>query len=161
MARDVLGLFALRPNQAIRPERIRAALWPMRPPASAAANVRSHVAELRRLLAASGTSPALQVGSLGYELVAAADEVDALSFRRSVGRARAQAADGRSVEAAESYAEALALWRGPVLDGAVALGPVQPEAAWLEEPRLAETEEMTLLRLSLCPPSGVTPDFPA
>lgn len=149
MARDLLGLFALRPNQPIRAERIHAVLWPEAAPASAAANVRSHVTELRRLMVAGGTGTTLRSGPFGYELVAAPEAVDASQFRRSVGQARALALAGQAGEALSSYRRSLALWRGPVLDGAVVLAPVQGVVAGLEELRMAVAEEMTTLRLAL------------
>ncbi len=62
MGRRLLAMLALRPNVVVRADWIVTGLWDGAPPASAAANLRSYLADLRRLFALgspSGRSPAL------------------------------------------------------------------------------------------------------
>ena len=50
LARVLLGILALRANTAVSVDWIVDALWDGRPPRSAAANLRSYLADLRRLV---------------------------------------------------------------------------------------------------------------
>ncbi|MEU5696945.1 AfsR/SARP family transcriptional regulator [Actinosynnema sp. NPDC020468] len=146
MAGVLLGLLAIRANRTLSVECIIDALWPGKPPASAAANVRSHLAELRRLLPA--TDPVIVTSRDGYALVARPDGVDVTHFRLLVAEGRRSR--GRSdVEAERSLARAVALWRGPVLAGVPVPDVLRPDVAVLEEQRLDAVEDLLEVRLAL------------
>ncbi|MFJ7209920.1 BTAD domain-containing putative transcriptional regulator [Streptomyces sp. NPDC098789] len=83
--------------------------------------------------------------STGYRLEASGLEVDADRFTREVSEARQLRSGGQEMDAYTGLRRALALYRGPVLEGLAdyPFGPV--EAARLEQARLRATEvEMDL-----------------
>jgi len=147
MARTLLGVLALRANRAVPVATLVSALWPEQVPASAAANVRSHIAELRRLLPPGG--PTLQAGADGYALLSDATGVDALHFRQLLTGGRRLASAGDAASAADRYAKALALWRGPVLAGESVPALVAAEAVVLDDLRLRCLEELVDVRFTL------------
>ncbi|WP_436500539.1 AfsR/SARP family transcriptional regulator [Actinokineospora sp. HUAS TT18] len=147
MARALLGMFALRANRVLGSEWIVDGLWPVRPPRSAAANVRSHVAELRRLLGPVG--PRIETSGDGYVLLARPDDVDATLFGQLVAESHRHRDAGAAVAAADCLTHALGLWRGTVLEGVPVPEVVRSDAAVLDEARGCAAEELGDLRLAL------------
>jgi DNA-binding SARP family transcriptional activator len=143
MARILLGVFALRANRPLAVEWLIDSLWPARPPASAAANVRSHIAELRRLL--KDDQPSIETLDDGYMLVTRPDGVDALRFRELL----AEAGRSSGADAARSLTHAVELWRGDVLAGVPIPAPVQAEAAVLDDLRISAIEQLVDIRLAM------------
>ncbi|GLZ33776.1 hypothetical protein Lesp02_59640 [Lentzea sp. NBRC 105346] len=146
MARVLLGVFALRPNRLLSLDWIIDGLWSGHPPPSAAANVRSHITELRRLL---GPKPLIETAPDGYLMLADPDDVDASRFSDLVARGRRHRAAGAVADAAGCFAAALSLWRGDVLEGVPMPSIVEAEAVVLEDLRMTTTEELIDTRLSL------------
>jgi DNA-binding SARP family transcriptional activator len=135
LARLLLGVLALRPNTAVRREWLADALWSGRPPASAAANLRSYVAELRRAL------PARIVADRdGYRLEAAPDGLDLLRFEAYAAAGTRALAAGLPDVAADRLGRARAQWRGPLFDGTAIPPALAAAAAALEDRRLAAAE---------------------
>jgi DNA-binding SARP family transcriptional activator len=143
MARVLLGVFALRSNRPLAVEWLIDCLWPDRPPASAAANVRSHIAELRRLL--DSDQPSIETLDEGYTLVTQPDGVDALWFRQLLAEARRLSGE----QAVQSLTRAVELWRGEVLEGVPIPAPVQAEAVMLDDLRISAIEQLVDIRLAL------------
>ncbi|WP_309110529.1 AfsR/SARP family transcriptional regulator [Saccharothrix sp.] len=150
MVRVLLGVLAVRANRALPPEWLIDALWPEKPPPSAAANVRSHLAELRRTLAnlAPG-GPCIVTSRDGYVLAAAPDAVDVTRFQRLVREGRELHAHGEDAAAAHSLERAVALWRGPVMAGVPIPDVVRPDVTVLEEQRVSAVEDLAEVRLAL------------
>ncbi|MGH1551885.1 AfsR/SARP family transcriptional regulator [Streptomyces sp. L7] len=73
-------------------------------------------------------------------------ELDLHRFQALVDLGRGQAAEGRYRAAGDTLDQALGLWRGPALGGAVSVA-LRAEAARLEEMRLAAVEAMIGARL--------------
>lgn len=159
MARILLGMFALRPNRPISIDWIIDGLWPSYPPASAAANVRSHIAEFRRLLGTG--NPALETVDDGYLLAAQPGEVDALWFQHLLREGRRNRSIGAEAAAARCLTEALGLWRGEVLAGMAVPMAVQPQAVALEEERISAMEELADIRLALGHQHDLVPELKA
>ncbi len=109
----LLGLLALQPNSVVSRDEIVDMLWGDVPPASHAHLVHTYVGRLRRLLGPPPGPRLAAVARGGYVLAADEQQLDLLRFTALTDRA-AQA-DG--AEAAELYAAALELWRGPLLTG--------------------------------------------
>lgn len=148
MARVLLGMLALRPNRRLTLEWIIDGLWPEQPPASAAANVRSHIAALRGLLpSAEGT--AIETLDDGYALVTGRKGLDALLFEHLVHEGRHRRSTGEDAAAARVLAEALRLWRGELLEGVPIPAAVQSRAVVLDDLRMSTTEELVDVRLAL------------
>ncbi|GAB1510167.1 AfsR/SARP family transcriptional regulator [Actinophytocola sp. KF-1] len=156
----LLGIFALRANRRLAVDWLVGALWPHRPPPSAAANLRTHIAELRRLLR-TGAGPRIETTDDGYRLAADPADVDAALFLHLLHQGRRCRDTGADTRAAALLTEALALWRGPVLEGVTVPEAVQPQATLLDEERLAAIEELVDVRLDLGQHRTLVPELKA
>ncbi|MER6360477.1 BTAD domain-containing putative transcriptional regulator [Kitasatospora sp. NPDC001527] len=149
--RALLAALALELGRTVPAERLGTLLWGGAPPATARSALQSHVTAVRRLLAAAadGTAPPggiaedpdglhLVTRDDGYALLGHPDAVDAHRFERLCAAAGANAADPGGL-----LRTALALWRGPALDGcgsarlAAEAGPRLTAARWWAVERFA------------------------
>ncbi|MGW3966004.1 BTAD domain-containing putative transcriptional regulator [Amycolatopsis sp. NPDC005003] len=110
-----LAVLLLNPNTVVPVERMIDALWEDEPPATAVKQVRNCVSALRGRLGEAGG--VIVTDGPGYRLQTDADELDSLRFRRHVTAARALAGQAKLADAVDEIRAALALWRGPALDG--------------------------------------------
>lgn len=150
MACLVLGVLALRPNTEVSADRLTDCLWDGRPPASAPSNLRTHVAELRRLLrTADRDGPSIQSMHGRYTLRVTSDQLDALRFDGLLREGRRALAGGRPEVAAERLKRAVGLWRGPVLDGLVVPDAVRHEVERLAGQRIEAIEDWIEARLAI------------
>lgn len=150
LARMVLGILALNANQPVSREGLIDALWDAQPPKSAATNLRGYIAGLRALIAnlrLPGVS--LEAHSSGYLLRADSSALDSLRFDALFTEGRRHLDAGRLEAAAERFRNALALWRGPVLDGLWIPDAVQPAAHALALKRQDALEDGVEARLAL------------
>jgi DNA-binding SARP family transcriptional activator len=136
MQRALLAALLLRANEVTSTDRLIEDLWPDHAPTTALKTLRAYVSRLRRALDDSG-SQLRTVGS-GYRLEVARDALDSDRFEHLLDDAR-RTAD--SVEASELLADALGLWRGPVLADLAYQPFAQAEITRLEELRLLALEE--------------------
>ncbi|NUT91050.1 MAG: hypothetical protein HOY78_03380 [Saccharothrix sp.] len=141
--RVLLGVLCLRANAPVSSELLLDALWGAAPPPSAPANLRSSVADLRRIVPAIGSRPG------GYVLRADATTLDCLAFTELADEGRKHLESGDFDLAAARLAAASALWRGPVLDGLTVPELVRPAARLLEDRRLEVAEDAVDARLAL------------
>lgn len=143
--RALLGALVVKAGQVVSVHRLIDELWGEHPPANATNALQAHVARLRRLLPvpAAGSGEAhhewIVTRSLGYVLRLGRASTDAEHFQRLAAQGRAVAA-GDPEQAAELLRRALALWRGPALEGSVRGDICAAEAAQLEESRLVALE---------------------
>ena len=132
------------------------ALWGESPPRGAAATVRTYVSRLRAALTAAdpaGEVVRLTSGDGGYRVQVADELVDARRTERAAARARALVAAGERTAARTVLREAVALWSGSPLTGAV--GPwVETTADVLAGRRTALQEALWELDADL-DPTGV------
>jgi len=138
--RCLLGLLLLEAGKTIPADRLVELLWDGAPPASARANLHTHVSRLRSQLDPGGTGQYglhLRVRDHGYVADVDPRAVDALRFADLVVQARN--ARTPTVRAATLH-QALALWRGPVLANAASELLQQRVAARLNELRLSAIE---------------------
>jgi DNA-binding SARP family transcriptional activator len=139
--RSLLGALVVKSGQVLAPHRLIEELWGEQPPANAANALQAHIARLRRLLEntdLTGRAP-IVTHSLGYLLEADAGATDADRFQRLSAQGRALVAVDPH-RATDMLRQALALWRGPALEGCVNRGVCVVEAAHLEESRLITLE---------------------
>ncbi len=141
--RTLLAMLLLRVNQVVSLDHLAAGLWEEtetpRPPAT----LRVHVSRLRQALSPEGstTEPVLITSGRGYMLQVPFEAVDAWRFERLAVEGRRKLAAADPAGAAEAFAQALALWRGRLLDD-LALSPVlEPDVVRLEEARLSVIED--------------------
>jgi len=153
--RLLLAVLLLRANTPVSVESMLDLLWSEAAPRSARANVQSYVSDLRRLLHAdeSAGPPRLHRVSGGYLLRAGPQELDAAFFEQLAGEGRRALADQRHALAAERVAQALARWRGPVLEDLSLPAGLQPEVERLEELRMTVLEDSFEARLGLAEPA--------
>jgi WD40 repeat protein/DNA-binding SARP family transcriptional activator len=125
-------------------------LWGERPPRSPGKSVQNYVLRLRKVLEPDrdGAPTYLLTDGSGYRLRLADDAVDAQRLERLVGLARRVAGEGRTEQAAATYAEAVALWRGEPYAGESAPYAVA-ERLRLCELQLTATEEHLTAELAL------------
>jgi DNA-binding SARP family transcriptional activator len=135
----LLAAGLLQANLVVSTSRLIDAVWGEAPPASAPALVQTYVSYLRRMLHVGGRQ-IIETRAPGYLFAVPPTSVDATRFERLAADGRAAAAAGRDGEAAATLRGALAIWRGPALDGLHT--PVLRHAAErLEEQRLNVIEE--------------------
>ncbi|GIJ64632.1 AfsR/SARP family transcriptional regulator [Virgisporangium aurantiacum] len=148
--RVVLSMLLIEPGRVVSTDRLIDEIWGERQPPAAGPVLRGYVLRLRRLLdSAPVAGSALLTQPSGYELVAGAEDVDALIFDRLVASGRRSLADGDGERAVNDLSEALALWRGPALAD-VPVGPtIVGHVAALERARLAATVDYTAGQLYL------------
>jgi DNA-binding SARP family transcriptional activator len=133
--RALLALLLLEANRVVSADRLVDQLWGERPPSTARGLLQGCVAQLRRALRAGDRQP-LVTRPPGYMLEVRPGELDLARFEDLVARAATATPD----EASDLLHEALALWRGPFLDGVV-VEACQAEAARMHERRLVALEQ--------------------
>jgi DNA-binding SARP family transcriptional activator len=145
--RALLGTLVVKAGQHVSVEQLIDELWGERPPANAANALQVQVARLRRLLSGPEAGrlrerePWITTTSCGYTLRAAPAETDAACFQQLTDTARRVLHEDPG-RAGELLRRALALWRGPALEGSVLGGICAGRAAQLEELRLTALEMM-------------------
>lgn len=127
LRRAILTALLLRAGQAITVAEFTELLWDD-PPASAAANIRSHLTALRRDL--DGVQPGLsrrvrtcRGSRSGYALEVAPEEFDVPMFMVSARHGRSLLLRGDADRAVAALEKTVALWRGP-------FGPSLPPTRW-------------------------------
>jgi DNA-binding SARP family transcriptional activator len=139
--RAVLARLLLSANQVVAQDTLIDDLWPGdQPEGGGVAALQVYVSRLRKALRSAGGNDVLVTRQPGYLLAIEPEALDAARFEALVRRARRYAADGEPAAAAATFAEALALWRGPAYPGLTDLPFVRAEAARLEEARLDAVE---------------------
>lgn len=136
--RTLLVRLLLSANRVVPAGRLAEDLWSGDPPPHSMATLRVYISRLRRALGAQ--AGALLTQAPGYRLNLDDDQLDAARFERLVLAADADMAAGQPEAAASLLREALDLWRGPALSGVAEFAFAQPDAARLEESRLAALE---------------------
>ncbi len=110
--RALLAALAFRANRVVSIGELVSSLWGDDPPARTRGTLQTYVMRLRQLL---GDPSLIRTTSDGYRLAVPPEQVDVHRFTATASRARQAAQSGRLTEASDLYAEALGLWRGPVL----------------------------------------------
>ncbi|MEU4689575.1 BTAD domain-containing putative transcriptional regulator [Actinoplanes sp. NPDC023714] len=142
--RATLAALALEAGRPVTLNRLTDLLWAGEPPASAVANIRNHVAALRRAL---GDRLVSRQGS--YQLVLARHELDVAEFQQLAESGRAALAAGEATRAEPELAASLRLWRGPAGHGLPRGTGLDVLLAGLEADRLRVFEDLTDARLDL------------
>lgn len=144
--RALLAVLLLDAGRVVSVDRLVECLWGDRPPAAARTLLQGCVAGLRRALD-SGPTPdragRLVTRAPGYRLDVHPGELDLERFEQLIAEADRVATDGTRAARERSAAllgEALAVWRGPALDG-LASQACQADVVRLTERRLAVLEQ--------------------
>lgn len=113
----LLATLVVRAGRTVSTDKLIQELWGADPPANAANALQAHIKRLRRLIgSACGEPDRIRTRTPGYTLHLAPGETDAEEFTTRVTEARALTAltPDRAIPLLRA---ALALWRGPALDG--------------------------------------------
>ncbi|MGW5706898.1 ATP-binding protein [Amycolatopsis japonica] len=141
--RGLLALLALDAGRIVGADRLIDGLHGDHPPEGAAEALQSQVSRLRRRLKDGGAPDGLvEFTPAGYRLAVNPEDVDLHRFERLTAQARETAEADTKLAL---FTEALALWRGPALDGLAD----PPRAARLAELRLAAIEDRVEAGLAL------------
>ena len=154
--RALLAMLVLHLNRVVPLDVLVDELWGDRLPASASASVQTLVSRLRRGLSdiGGGHDEVRLLGrEPGYVLEADPGQVDAQRFEEHAARGREAQSRGELKVAAESFEQALGLWRGPALADLCDLRFAQLEATRLEEARLTVVEDLAETELGLGRPA--------
>ncbi|MDQ7908249.1 BTAD domain-containing putative transcriptional regulator [Phytohabitans sp. ZYX-F-186] len=138
-SRAVAATLLLDANRTVTPGRLAEMLW-AEPPRAAESNLRTYVANLRRVLATDGGGSRLTTDRAGYRLEVRPGELDLACFEELATEGEAAVHASGTATAVERLRRALDLWRGPALAG-LSGGPLlSAEAARLEQRRLHVAE---------------------
>lgn len=146
--RIMLATLLLEHGRVVPAERIVTAMWDEHPPPTAQAQIYIAVSKLRRLLDTIGLTDTLVTHDRGYSLQVPEELVDAHVFRQLVGQGRDAARRGETAAAVTALRQGLALWRGDAVSD-VPSRLVRSAALYLDEEKLAATEECLALELEL------------
>jgi DNA-binding SARP family transcriptional activator/tetratricopeptide (TPR) repeat protein len=152
--RALLAALLLDAGRVVSVDRLVECLWGDRPPAAARTLLQGCVAGLRRALGSGRTldpGRRLVTRAPGYRLDVHPGELDLDRFEQLVAEADRAAADGRRAaheRSAALFGEALAVWRGPALDGLTS-GTCQADVVRLTERRLEVLERRVDIDLRL------------
>ena len=142
--RAVLALLLLESNRVVSMDRLAEDVWGGHPPEGWVTTLQTYVFHLRQALepdrARGAAGDVLVTRDRGYVLRVNREHLDATLFQGGFTSGRAALEAGRYTEAAETLRQALDLWRGPVLADLADYACTRPEAARLEELRLAALE---------------------
>jgi DNA-binding SARP family transcriptional activator len=132
--RAVLALLLIEAPRPVSTDRLMDALWGEEPPRTAVTSLQNFVSQLRKTLG----SDVLLTKPPGYALQIRPEQLDLERFRSLVAEARSTADPSNR---ADSFRQALAVWRGPPFADVEFEAFAQPELVRLDEERLAALEE--------------------
>ncbi len=143
--RIILGVLALEVNQAISRDSLVDYLWPSAVPERATAVVQSRVSELRAILGrVLGPDEDVHLLTTGdaYMLESPPGRIDAHRFRAAMAAERDLSTVEGAQETRRTLRDALDLWRGPVLGGALPDSALSELGQSLEAARITALEDL-------------------
>ncbi|MBP2708426.1 winged helix-turn-helix domain-containing protein [Microbispora sp. RL4-1S] len=161
--RALLAVLLLNVNHPVSADRLLDALWPQRPPRTAAVALRTYVSALRQVLGLADRvePPLLSTVPGGYQMRVSAADLDLLAFEELADQGQRALGDGLPVLAAERLRRALALWRGRPFEDVPLDYRMEAELVRLEERRIAAQEMWIESQLALGHHAGVLPELGA
>ena len=148
---SLLVTLLVHTNQAVPVGALVDELWGQKPPASAVPNLRSHICQLRTLLASSPSpeTPRLSAGAGGYRLQVCPGELDAVEFDRLVSDGHSALARGELHAASAVLGQALSMWPTSTSGGPIG-GPIVTAALdRLRQRRIGAAEAYFTCQLEL------------
>jgi DNA-binding SARP family transcriptional activator len=149
----LLAVLLVHANQVVSTDHLIDELWGEAPPPTARNLIQGYVSRLRQAMHHSGdeSTPAQVLVSRppGYLLRVEVGELDLDRFEGLTAEARQATAGGDLEDAAERWCAALALWRGPPLDGVASEALRRTVVPRLQEARLVALEERLEVDLRL------------
>ncbi|MFL6121665.1 BTAD domain-containing putative transcriptional regulator [Actinophytocola sp.] len=112
--RGLLGVLAFKNNETVSAEYLTHALWDDESPGRSS-TLQVHVSRLRRLLNESACPAVVHTEQDGYRLEIDPSDVDYQRFVNALSTGRRALGRGEHAVAADHFAEAVDLWRGPFI----------------------------------------------
>lgn len=137
----VLAMLACHANSPVSVDLLADALWDNEPPRTARKNIQVYVSGLRTLLGLNRSDARVSLQPGGYVLQAGPAEADWLQFEEQVRTYRRRFLGEQSGTVARGLADALAIWRGPVLDGLREVAGIDAAVQRLERQFLGAFED--------------------
>lgn len=136
--RAVFAMLLINRNRPVGTDSLVDAAWDQSPVPAARTSIHSYVSNLRRALGTAGVDPYALLASAppGYRLLVGTGECDLDRFMASKNAGLQAAAAGKFEQAASHLSDALAEWRGPVLDDLRDFGFVKTFATALMEDQM-------------------------
>ncbi len=140
----ILALLLIEANQVVSVNRMIDAVWGNEPPKTAKNQVQITVSALRRLL---GTDVIVSRPP-GYMINAPPETLDIACFENLTASGNKAVSEQRTLDALHDLRSALALWRGPALDG-IQSEIIRATATRLSERRMSTYQDCLDLELQL------------
>lgn len=112
-----LAVLLCNANRPVPVDLLIDSLWENRPPRTARKNLQVYISALRGMLSATSSRPRIIYNMSGYTLTADEHELDWLQFEQRVREGERLERGEQTAGVIEKFREALALWRGPALEG--------------------------------------------
>lgn len=144
----VLSSLLLEANRVVPISRLTDAIYGVDVPSTGRAQTQICISSLRRLFASHGSPDAIQTRSQGYVLQLDHPDLDMNRHDSLIARAREETEAHRPSAAARDYRAALALWRGPLLQGLDSVA-LQAAADAVNERRITVNEDCIEIELAL------------
>lgn len=146
----VLAALLIRAGQVLSIDEVGREVWGDNTPRRATAGIHVYISQLRKFLHRPGRAGnPIATRPPGYVLHLDEDELDLHQFQEFVRRGRLHERAGRHLEAADAFAGALDLWRGPVLED-LRNGPITDGFGnWAGEARLECVERLMEANLAV------------
>jgi DNA-binding SARP family transcriptional activator len=158
--RLLLAILGLRAGEWISTQRLATLLWGDEPPASSAANLKTYMWELRRVLPEpAGGGRRIESRRGEYRLAADRAEVDLLRFEDLLADGRKALTAGDLAAAVEDLTQATRLWRGEPLENVALPATLVAEQSRLDEQRWSAIEDLHEARLALGQHAEVVADI--
>jgi predicted ATPase/DNA-binding SARP family transcriptional activator len=145
----LLAVLALEAPRPVSHDRLIDAIWGEDLPRDPANALQQRISSLRRSLDPDRAGQVLATLSGGYALHIDAARIDARRFTQLAATGRDQLARGQHGAARDTLTEALALWRGPALDGVADEPWARAEVARLTELELTARQDRLRAELAL------------
>ncbi|MFJ5552969.1 BTAD domain-containing putative transcriptional regulator [Streptomyces sp. NPDC093225] len=135
--RQLLAFLLLNANRAVRASDCITELWGSHPPKTAMSTLQTYVLYIRQILRSppADHSRTLVTRNQGYQFALDPRASDRLRFEALAARGREASAAGAPERATRLFADALAVWRGPVLADVTSGALSSPHIVELEEAR--------------------------
>lgn len=145
----ILACLLVEPNRVVSVDEMVNAIWDDMPPHTARTQVLICISKLRRSFSESGTKCPIITRSPGYLIRLANGQSDYRLFEEKFAKSAVLARDGWLDDAAALLDDALALWRGPALEGAGFSRDLRARATRLNARRLTAFEIWVDLKIRL------------
>jgi DNA-binding SARP family transcriptional activator/ABC-type transport system substrate-binding protein/streptogramin lyase len=154
--RALLALLLIQRNEVVSRDTLIEALWPDRPPGTAAHSLDVQISRLRKAFA---PEQFLETRANGYVLEIEPEQIDVDRFEQLLERGKEANAAGLHTEALAAFEVGLDLWRGAPLADLAYEDFALTEIQRLEELRLVATEERIEAELALGRHHALVPEL--